>query len=177
LPLLFPLEAAPVLVVISANSLLQSLIPHSHQNRTTIVRQIDEVRVSVATDISQTCMLNLAGTEIHGSPVRGQVSLSYTGNLLNLLMTEECAAAKCPPYELVSLIADVCEIKDSNHYSLLYTALSSSSMESIFSTFTQQGIYIKGLVFGMPWKFVSYPKADLWTQTSRKIDTEPNEGI
>lgn len=115
------------------------------------MRQIDEVRVSVATGISQTFMLNRAGTEIHGSPVDGQVSLSYTGNLLNVLMTEECAAAKCPPHKLVSLIADACEIKDPNHFSLLYTALSSSSMESIFSAFTQQGIYIKeGLVFGMP---------------------------
>jgi uncharacterized protein (DUF1015 family) len=64
-------------------------------------------------------------------------------------MTKECAEAKCPPYELVALIADACEIKDVNHYSLLYTALSSASLESIFSTFTQQGICIKGLVFGM----------------------------
>ena len=125
------------------------------------MRQIDEVRVSVATNISQTFTLNLAGTELHGSPVRGQVSLSYTGNLLNLLMTEECAAAKCPPYELVSLIADACGIKDPNHYSLLYTALSSSNMESISSTFTQQGICIKGLVFGMPRKLMSCLKAKL----------------
>ena len=160
----------------SANSLLQSLIPHSHHKRTTIVHQIEEVRVSVATDISQTFMLDLAGTEIHGSPVRGQVSLSYTGSLLNLLMTEECAAAKRPPYELVSLIADACEIKDPNHHSLLYTALSSSSMENISSTFTQQGVYIKGLVFGMPREFVSYPEADLWRQTNREIDTELDEG-
>lgn len=141
------------------------------------MRQIDEVLVSVATDISQTFTLNLAGTEIHGSPVRGRVSRSYRGDLLNLLMTEECAAAKCPPYELVSLIADACEIKDQKYYSLLYTALSSSSIESISSSFTQQGIYIKGLVFGMPRKFVSCPKSDLWSQKSRVIDTEPNEGI
>jgi hypothetical protein len=122
-------------------------------------------------------MLNLSGTEIHGSPVRGQVSLSYTGNLLNLLMTEECAAATCPPYELVALIADTCEIKDANHYSLLYIALSNSSIESIFSTFTQQGIYIKGVVFGMPSRFVLYPKTNPWIQTSLIIDTEPNTGI
>lgn len=115
-----------------------------------MVRRIDEVRVGVATEITQTLMLNLAGTEIHGNPVRGQVSLSNTGDLLDLLMTEECAAAECPPYELVRLVADACEIKDPNHYSLLYTALSSSSMESISSAFTQQGICIKGLVSGMP---------------------------
>lgn len=162
------LEAAPVCVFISANSLLQSLISHSHPNRATIVRQIDEVRVSVAADISRTFTLDLAGTNIYGSHVRGQVSLSYTGNSLNLLMTEECAAAKCPPCELVSLIADACEIKGPNHYSLLYIALSSSSMESISSTFTQQGICIKGLVFGMPQKYVPCLKADSWrTDKSR----------
>jgi hypothetical protein len=164
-------------MVISANSLLRSLIPNSHHNRTTISRQIDNVRVSVARDISQAYTLNLAGSEVHGSPVRGQVSLSLNGNLLHLLMTEECAAGKCPPYELVSLLAGVCDIKDPNHLSLLYTALSSSSLQSIFSTFTQQGIYIEGLVLGMPWNFPSYTKADLWAQTSRKIDTEPNRAI
>lgn len=119
----------------------------------------------------------MAGTEIDGSPICGQVSLSYTGNRLNLLMTEECAAAECPPYELVSSIADAFGIKDPNHYSLLYTALSNSSMESISSAFFQQGISIKGLVFGMSWKFVSRPRANMWRQTSGEIDTEPNEGI
>jgi hypothetical protein len=116
----------------------------------TIARQIEEVRVSVATDISQTFMLNIAGVEILGGDVRGQVSLSYTENFLNLLMTEECAAAKCPPYELATLIADACGIKDPKHFSLLYTALSNSSLESINTTFKEQGIMIKGLVFGMP---------------------------
>lgn len=129
-------------IVSSANSISQSLISHTHHNRTTTVHQLDEVRVSVATYISQTFTLNLAGTEIHGSPVRGQVSLSSTGNQLNLLLTEKCAAAKCPPYELVSLIASALGINGPNHYSLLY--------ESISSAFTQQGIYVKGLVFGMP---------------------------
>jgi hypothetical protein len=113
------------------------------------MRQIKDVRVSVASEISQTFTFNNAGTRFQGSPVRGQVSLSHTGNLLNLLMTEECATANCPPYELAALIADICEIKNPNHYSLLYTVLSNSSMENIASAFAQQGIYLKGIVFGM----------------------------
>jgi hypothetical protein len=119
----------------------------------TIVRQIEEVRVSVATNISQNFMLNIAGTEILGGDVRGQVSISYTENFLNLLMTEECVVAKCPPYELATLIADACGIKDPKHFSLLYTTLSNSSLESINTSFKEQGIYIKGLVFGMPSRF------------------------
>ena len=154
---LYPLEA-PISIVMSTNSLQQSLISHSRHNRTTLGPQMEEVRVSVATNISRTFTLNVAGAEIRGSPVRGQVSLSHTGDLLNLLMTEDCAAAKCPPYELVSLIADACGIEGPNHYSLLYTALSSRSMERISSTFTQQGIYIKGLVFGTPRKSAFVPK-------------------
>ena len=150
LPLSFPLESAIFLIIISADSRLQSLVSHSHHNKTNITRQIEEVRVDVATDMSQTFTLNLAGTEIHGSPVRGQVSLSNTADSLSLLMTEECAAAQCPPYELVNLLADVCGIKDPNHYSLLNTTLSSSSLEEISSTFTQQGISVRGLVFGTP---------------------------
>jgi hypothetical protein len=116
----------------------------------TIVRQMEQVRVKVATDISQTFLLNLDGIEIHGSPVRGQVSLSYAENLLNLLMIEECAEAKFPPHELVTLIAEACKIIDVKHFSLLYMVLSNSSMESIFSAFTQQGIYVEGLELGMP---------------------------
>jgi hypothetical protein len=119
----------------------------------TIVRQIEEVQVSVVTNISQTFMLNIAGTEILSGDVRGQVSLSYTENFLNLLITEECAAAKCPPYELATLIADACGIKDPKYFLLLYIALSNSSLESINTTFKEQGIYIKGLVFGMPSRF------------------------
>jgi hypothetical protein len=121
--------------------------------------------------------LNLAGAEIRGGDVRGQVSLSYTGDFLNLLMTEECAAAECPPYELITRIADACGIKDPKHFSLLYAAFSNSSMESLDSTFKEQGIYIKGLVFGMPQSLAQHLKTDLWLQISPKIDIEPNEGI
>ncbi|PQE10655.1 heterokaryon incompatibility protein [Rutstroemia sp. NJR-2017a BBW] len=112
-----------------------------------IVRQIEEVRVGVATDISQTFVLNVAGAEILGDDVRGQVSLSYSENFLNLLMTEECAAAAHPPYELATLLADACRIEDPKHFSLLYIVLSNSSLESINKNFKEQGIYINGLVF------------------------------
>ena len=164
----------PVSADTSANSRLKSLIPYSHHDGATIARQVDEVRVSVATHISQTFLLKLASTEIYGNPVRGQVSLSSAGGCLNLFMTEDCAAAECPPYELVRIVADACDIKDPNHYSLLYIALSNSS---IAATFTQQGISVKGLVFGM--HRISYciiPEL-IWTQTSRRIDTWRNGGI
>ncbi|KAI3318140.1 hypothetical protein HD806DRAFT_549483 [Xylariaceae sp. AK1471] len=114
----------------------------------TIERQIDGIRVNVATEVAQTFTLNLFGAEIHGSPIRGQVSLCNTGRLLSLVMTEECAAAKTPPYELVKLMADFCGIKDSSHFSLLYMALGDLSLESISSTFAQHGLHPKGLVFG-----------------------------
>ncbi|KAF1996938.1 hypothetical protein P154DRAFT_607356 [Amniculicola lignicola CBS 123094] len=140
---------------------IKALVPHSDHNMMTIIRQIDEVRVSIAVEILQTFMFNPAGTEIQGNPVRGQVCLSDTGHLLNILMTEECAAAQCPPYELVSLIADTFAIKDPNLFSLLFTALSGSSMESIYSTFTQQGISIKGLVFGKSKNRYRAQRADL----------------
>ena len=128
---------------------MNSLIPHSHPNRIALLRQLDQVRVSIATDISQAFTLDIADAQIHGQPVRGQVSLSCTGDLLNLIMTEECAAATCPPYELVRLVADLCEIKDPSHHSLLFTALSNVSIESTASTFAQQGICIKEPIIGM----------------------------
>ncbi|PMD47662.1 hypothetical protein L207DRAFT_415975, partial [Hyaloscypha variabilis F] len=124
---------------------IKALIPHSCHDRTTVARQVDEVRVSVATQISQTFLLKLTSTNICGSPVRGQVSLSSSGGYLNLFMTEECANAECPPHELVRLVAEACNITDPNHFSLLYTALSNSRLESISAAFTQQGINVKGL--------------------------------
>jgi hypothetical protein len=147
------LGAAPVSVIISTNSPLQSLIPQSHPNRITIVYQIEEVQVSITTDILQTFILNIAGTEILGGNIRSQVSLSYTENFFNFLITEEYTAAKCPPCELATLIADTCGIKDPKHFAFLYIALSNSSLESINTTFKEQGIYIKGLVFGIPSRF------------------------
>ena len=167
----------PVSADTSANSRSKRLIPHSHHDRATVARQVDEVRVSVATNISKTFLLKLAGTEIYGSPVRGQVSLSDAGGCLNLFMTEDCAAAECPPYELVRIVADACNIKDPNHYSLLYTALSNSSMENIAATFTQQGINVKGLVFSMHRISYCIILGLIWTQTSRRRDTWRNGGI
>ena len=136
--------------VFMANFFPQSLIPHSHRDRNTVMRQIDQVRVSVATDIFQTFVLDLGSTKVDGNPVRTTVSLSHTGYMLGLNMTEECAVAKCPPHELVSSLAALCEIQDPNHYSLLYTALSNPNLESILSTFHQQGVAVTGLRFGMP---------------------------
>ena len=148
LPLLFFSKKVSVPLVYLL-MLFLSLIPQSIPERMTIARQIEQVRVNVATEISKTFLLNLDGTEVHGNPVRGQVSLSYAESLLNILMIEECAEAKCPPHELVTLIAEACKITDMKHFSLLYTVLSNSNMESIISAFTQQGMHVKGLVLGI----------------------------
>jgi hypothetical protein len=128
---------------------IQSLIPHSHYHRATLTRQIQEVRISVATNVSQIFQLKLDSGIIYGDPVRGQVALSKSGDHFHLFMTEDCANAECAPYDLVRILADACEIKDPNHYSLLCTALSNSSVESIAAAFTQQGIDVKGIAFGM----------------------------
>ncbi|KAH8698045.1 hypothetical protein GQ44DRAFT_733432 [Phaeosphaeriaceae sp. PMI808] len=129
----------------SKSPFIKALIPYSHADEATLKRQINEVRVYIATDISQTLTMNLAGSEIHGAPIPSQVTLTTTDDKLTLSMTEECATAECPPHELVSLSADTFGIKDSTHYSLLFTALSNSSMKSISSAFSKQGIQVEGL--------------------------------
>ena len=131
----------------SANIIFNSLIPHSHDKKMVLKRQIDQLRVSVVPHLSQVFELRKDRTNVQGKPLKGQVSLDSKGSLLNLIMTEECAAAALPPYELVTLLADECQIQDPNDRSLLYTALISSNMESIYSTFSQQGIHVDGLVF------------------------------
>ena len=135
-------------MIIPTNIVFYSLIPQSHHNKTAITRQIDHFRVSVAPHISQIFTLRNGRINVRGNPVKGQISLDTAGSLFHLFMTEECAAAALPPYELVTLLADECKIEDPNHRSLLYTALISSDMESIHSTFSQQGIHINGLEFG-----------------------------
>lgn len=124
-------------------------MPSSHTDKARTMRQIDDIRVSVATKISQKFTLSLNGNEIVGKPVIGEVALSDTGNGLHLLMSEECAVANCPPYALVSLIADLCEIRDAADISLLHVVMSNRNLKSIYSTFRQQGIFIQDMIFGM----------------------------
>ncbi|GAB1312753.1 hypothetical protein MFIFM68171_02963 [Madurella fahalii] len=128
---------------------IRALIPDSHPDKIAIARQIDQMRVSVATEITLTFVLNLPAEDIHGHPVRVQLTLTNTGRSHNVFKTQDCATADSPPYELVTRIADLCGIKDLKHFPLLYTALSDSSLQRIFSTLTQQGIRLEGIVFGM----------------------------
>jgi hypothetical protein len=107
--------------------------------------------------VVQTFTLKVAGAEIRGNPIPGEVSLYNSSRDLSLIMTEECAAVKTPPLEFVKLIADFCGIKNSSHFSLLYMALSDLSVESISSTFAQHGLRPKGLVDGMLRKLVLSP--------------------
>jgi hypothetical protein len=89
--------------------------------------------------------LRNADCTVKGSPTRGEVARSDAGNVLNLFITEEGASEETPPYELVNIIADACQLSDPNHRSLLHTALSSSNIRGLISTFQQQGLYIKGI--------------------------------
>jgi hypothetical protein len=58
-------------------------------------------------------------------------------------MTEKCVTAQSPPYELVSALAPVLDIKDPGHFSLLYTALSKSGVDSTVSAYARQGIQVQ----------------------------------
>lgn len=63
-------------------------------------------------------------------------------DLFNLILTEENSATESPPYELLDILADILEISDGIHRSLLYTVLISSNLKSLYHTFTQQGIEV-----------------------------------
>ncbi|KAH7202459.1 hypothetical protein DER44DRAFT_669606 [Fusarium oxysporum] len=127
---------------------IKALVPHSHHDRRKILGQLDNIRVSITTEVSQTFSLNFKGTIIQGRSVAGQVSLSRSHNLFHLFMTEECAKAKTPPYDLLSLIADACSIRNPVHYSLLCTLLGNSDLEEIYSVFCHRGLYVPGIDFG-----------------------------
>jgi hypothetical protein len=107
------------------------------------------MRVHVATQISQIFVLEQQDAEIYGNPVRGQVACLQSDDCINLFLTEECATAECPPFDLVRLFADICAIQDPSHYSLLFVVLSNYSMESIAATFARQGLQAEGTTIGM----------------------------
>jgi hypothetical protein len=121
---------------------------HRIENRATIMHRIENIHVSIAPFISQTYVMKRGDITAEGNSVDGRACLSITENSLNLFLTEETAAANSPPYELSVLLADQLDIKDVNHQNLLYTVLINSNLESIYSTFMQQGIEVDGLVFG-----------------------------
>ncbi|KAK4123607.1 hypothetical protein N657DRAFT_633853 [Parathielavia appendiculata] len=125
---------------------IRALIPNSRPDKAAVAHQISQMRISIAAETTLTFVLSLPHKDIFGRPVCGQIAQSTTGHFLDVIMTQDCAAADSPPYELVTCIADLCGIKDPRHSPLLFTALSNSSLRSISSTFIQQGIRLEGLV-------------------------------
>lgn len=86
-------------------------------------------------------MLNIAGAEIVGSVVPGQVYLSSTENFIVMLMTVEFAAAKQPLNELATLIPDARGIEGPKHLALPSALISDLRPESINTAFKEQGVY------------------------------------
>lgn len=112
-----------------------------------VLHQADHMLVSVATKIAVTFTLDLPSKKVVGNSVPGEAIITRTGHL-NLVLSEKCAAAEIPPYELVKLMADTFHVPETG-FSLLHMALSDISVESISSIFTQHGVYVKGLNLGM----------------------------
>jgi hypothetical protein len=113
-----------------------------------VLQQLDEMRASVATKIAVTFTLDLPTKKVEGNPVSGEAMMTKNGRLVGLVLSEGCAAADTPPYALVKLMADTFHVAE-KHCPLLHVALSDMSVESTFSTFTQHGIFVKGLNLGM----------------------------
>jgi len=105
------------------------------------------MRVNIATKIAVNFTLNLP-SKLEGNPVSGEAMMKSNGHPLTLILSEKCAAADTPPYELVKLMADMFQVPE-KHFSLLHMALSDMSAESILSIFTQHNIPVKGLNLGM----------------------------
>lgn len=123
------------------------LIPPSNNNFIAISHQIENIRGTVASAISKKYEVYVDGTIVRGNGIAGQASVSTDGNVLNLFLTEEMAAAEVPPYELLVLVAERLGVEDSNHRSLLYSVLVGSDIDSICSNFSQQGIEIGKSIF------------------------------
>jgi hypothetical protein len=109
--------------------------------------QLEDMRASIATKIAVTFTLDLPTKKVEGNPVSGEAMMTKNGPLVGLVLSEGCAAADTPPYALVKLLADTFHVAE-KHFSLLHMALSDTSVESTFSTFTQHGIFVKGLDLG-----------------------------
>ena len=126
----------------------RSLIAPDSAEKEAILRQIDGIRVNVATKIAVNFTLNLLGKKVEGKPVHGEATLQTNGDQLTLFLSEECAAADTPSYELVKLMAETLQVPE-KYFSLLHMALSNMSVKSILSTFAQQRVAVKGLSLGI----------------------------
>ena len=131
------------------------LIPRNHPSETIVRHQIANIRIRIATAVSQIfTMVTPDNQEIVGNPIAGHVSILSTDDTLTLIMTEDTATAELPSHELVSALAEICGITDQKHISLLFTTLSNIPLKSINTAYVQQGIKVEGLLLpGMPFCF------------------------
>ncbi|KAF2474923.1 uncharacterized protein BDR25DRAFT_255455 [Lindgomyces ingoldianus] len=157
---------------------LKALVPQLHSDRAAINRQLNDLRVHVATQVSQVFVLEQEDTEIYGNPVRGQVAMLRNDNHIDFFLTEESINAEYPPFDLVRAIADICAFKDLSHYSLLFAVLSNYSMEGIAEAFAQQGLQVEGIIVANPKKSRKQRK-DLFAMPSpfsKEVARDPGEG-
>ena len=119
-----------------------SLIAKDCANREFVLRQLDEIRVDVATAIEKIFTIDSGnGRTVEGNPVVSHAAI-LKGTPLRLVVSQQCATTKTPPYELVKVLADALFVTNPRDFPLLHLALSDEGLGSIRSVFADNGHHV-----------------------------------
>ncbi|KAH8669611.1 hypothetical protein BGZ60DRAFT_564070 [Tricladium varicosporioides] len=148
---------------------LSRLIPTSNPKRPLIEAQLKNIKISSASSITQEYVLNCGSDNITGRPDQGQVASVMDEDSLQIFLTEDGITSYTPPFELISLLADICGITDGSHRSLLQTAVSETSLRRIQEMFYREGLLKREELITE----VEVP-VNKYTERSGDIPTNPN---
>ena len=104
-----------------------------------IYAKLKKFQVSQATSIVKEYILTSGSFTATSRPDRGQVALVLKDDYIHIFLTEDGISSSCPPLELVSFFADMCNITDGSCRALLQTTLSVSSHKKLQEIYYREG--------------------------------------
>ena len=122
---------------------LYRLIPKSSKDRQKISREVRNLSIYQASEITQIHTAKYRNTEYIGRPTNGEVALSPRNNSMQLYITREGLSSITLPLETARQVAKHCGITEPLHLSLLQAVLSELDVRRLQSTFTREGFFIE----------------------------------
>ncbi|KAI1426993.1 hypothetical protein F5Y12DRAFT_793314 [Xylaria sp. FL1777] len=119
---------------------LKALIPRI-EDESKKSHELDDLRVSMASEILHTHTLKYNDKEIRGAPGKAQVAVLWTG-APRIYIAQGAMRSHAAPTELIEAFAERFKIKSTTKLTLLFTALGHHDMRRIHNVFKMHGIHV-----------------------------------
>ncbi|KAI0406032.1 hypothetical protein F4802DRAFT_560462 [Xylaria palmicola] len=120
---------------------LKALVSKAKDEDEDKTHELDNLRVTMASEICRAYTLRCNGKEITGAPGKAQVAIFWTG-VPRLYVAQGAMRSHGAPTELVEVLAEHYKIQSTTKLTLLFTALGNHELSYIQNVFKMHGIHV-----------------------------------